>query len=138
MKINELIGVGLIVLSLCACQGNAGEDVQSNSESSKDRIPAGEDPAEKMIEHLVGEWELYAPDTDSTTSHLQFTERARYVIYSDGQKIDSGAYRMNEQLGNLYLESEANKVVREYSVDLQPDVLILQGQDQSYTYRRGR
>ena len=73
---------------------------------------------------------------------MVFTEEARYIQYSGGQKIDSGAYRMNEQLRNLYLESEANGQPREFEIDLQQNRMTLkpksanQGGDQTQTYRR--
>lgn len=51
---------------------------------------------------------------------------------------------MNEQLRNLYLESEANEQPREYEVELQQDVMTLKATQtsqggqaaQSFTYRR--
>ena len=47
------------------------------------------------------------------------------------EKTDSGAYRMNEQLRNLYLESGADEEPREYEVQLSPDTLILSAKEDS-------
>ncbi len=71
---------------------------------------------------------------------LTFTDAARYIARSDNETIDSGAYRMNEQLRNLYLESHVSKQPREYNLDLKQDVMTLtpreEGRGETLTYRR--
>lgn len=102
-----------------------------------------------MIDILVGEWELQeaaagnADRREGAMQRIRFTEEARYIGYADDEKVDSGAYRMNEQLRNLYLESEADEEPREYEIDLQQDRLTLkpreaeQGRSESsLTYER--
>jgi hypothetical protein len=74
---------------------------------------------------------------------IRFTEEARYIGYADDEKVDSGAYRMNEQLRNLYLESEADEEPREYEMDLRETQLTLKPRlaepgkaNTALTYRR--
>src|SRR5688500_14323031 len=146
MKITLLLSGLLSILALSSCQTDSREDTQKNDNeevNTKQETPA------KMIEYLVGEWQLDAPaptgnnQQNRANERLTFTEEARYIVYSGHQKIDSAAYRMNEQLRNLYLESEANEKRREYVVDMTEDVMKLKpkqaepGQgNETYTYRR--
>ncbi len=102
----------------------------------------------KMIDNLVGEWKIdsvqsgaQSNDTANRNNEtLTFTQEARYIVRSDGKKIDSGAYRMNEQLKNLYLESEANEKPREYEIKVSQDTLILSSREDKgetvYIYSR--
>ena len=145
MKINLLSTLILALLTLQACQ----QDGRPSSETDTARVNTEKESPTKLIEILVGEWQRDASGATSQTDgrgnqgeRMVFTEEARYIQYSGGQKIDSGAYRMNEQLRNLYLESEANGQPREFEIDLQQNRMTLkpksanQGGDQTQTYRR--
>ena len=99
----------------------------------------------KLIERLVGDWERDNSGNDTNKQRITFTSEARYIIYENDQKIDSGAYRMNEQLHNIYLESEVNEQPREYEISLTRDELKLtpnqpngQQESASSTYRRAQ
>ena len=125
----------LTILTLQSCQ----RDTRETAENDNREVPAKQETPEKMIETLVGEWEK-ADDTGvsvnrdqqaSAAQTLTFTEEARYIMRAGNEKTDSGAYRMNEQLRNLYLESEANEKSREYEVKLNRDTLILSAKDGS-------
>ncbi len=100
-----------------------------------------------MIDYLVGEWKIDsvtdgrgAAEAGNADQTLTFTNEARYILRSGNKKIDSGAYRMNEQLKNLYFESEANEKPREYEVQVKEDTLILSSKDDKgetvYIYSR--
>lgn len=135
MKINLFLSAALALLTLQACQTDSRESAQDNGQQE---APAKNESPVKMIEGLVGEWELMGPAQGSgdtrqadASQTLTFTEEARYIVRQGGQKTDSGAYRMNEQLNNLYLESEANGAPREYEVALQRDTLVLSAKEGS-------
>jgi hypothetical protein len=121
--------VALILLALQSCQMDNREAAQKEN---KQRPPVTHETPKKMIEELVGEWQQAGTgnDTRDTANHtLTFTEEARYIVREGGQKTDSGAYRMNEQLRNLYLESEATKNPREFEIHLTRDTLILSAKE---------
>lgn len=144
MKTNLLLPVLLAVLTLYSC------DVKKTVETDeqKDEVNTKKETPIKMIESLVGEWELENPSNTSQpgsqNDRLIFTEEARYIVESGNQKIDSGAYRMNEQLRNLYLESETNEPPREYEFEVHENTMTLKPKNPqngaqgkaSYTYRR--
>lgn len=134
------------MLTLLACEQRARQD---NADDNQQVNTEQESPT-KMIETLVGEWQLAEggqqqqdeatrQQTDDQRSNqqeqagdqtLEFTNEARYILREGEQKTDSGAYRMNEQLRNLYLESEANEDPREFEVELRRDTLILTARDE--------
>lgn len=131
----------LALLTLQSCQtDNKSEAQKDNQESQTAQPPVQQETPAKMIEQLVGEWRQANNNQQSSDGQtLTFTEEARYILEKGNQKTDSGAYRMNEQLGNLYFESEANEQPREYEVQLQGDTLILsakEGDSASQTYIR--
>lgn len=147
MRVNFLFMAVVCALALGACQSDSKKTTEGND---NEQVNTEQKTPVKMIERLVGEWQLEASQGQNTgqqggvAQRLTFTEEARYIAESGDQKVDSGAFRMNEQLQNLYLESEANEQPREYEIELQQDVLTLKpkqgnqgGQaSESYTYRR--
>ena len=134
----------LTLLTLQSCQTDNRETDSSDNQdaSTEQKTPV------KMIEYLVGEWQMDSISGGSvnaarTNQTLTFTEEARYIVHTGNQKIDSGAFRMNEQLRNLYLESETNENPIEYEIDLKGDTLTLsptqdtpQGKNIKYIYRK--
>ncbi len=88
----------------------------------------------KMIEYLVGDWKIdkiLSGKKDVTETKgggnqtLTFTSDARYIMRSGNEKIDSGSYRMNEQIGSLYLESESDEKPREWKTEFISGGMIL-------------
>ena len=143
MKINSFLSGIFVLLTLYSCQSDNREKAENND---NEEVNTRQETPVKMIELLVGEWQLEGSGQQANTGErLTFTEEARYVRHSGNQKLDSGAFRMNEQLRNLYLESEANEQPREFEITLQGDILTLtpkkanaadRGDTTSYTYRR--
>ena len=144
MKTNLLLPALLAALAFCSCdvKKTVEKDEQTGEANTKKETPI------KLIEYLVGEWQLENPSSANEprgqSDRLTFTEEARYIVRSGNQKIDSGAYRMNEQLGNLYLESETNERPREYEIQVNENTMTLKPKDPqngedgktSFTYRR--
>lgn len=102
-------------------------------DNSKEVNTAQKTPV-KMIEYLVGDWKIdkiLNGKTDVTEKvsegdqTLSFNSEARYVIRSGNDKIDSGSYRMNEQIGSLYLESESDEKPREWKTEFISGGMIL-------------
>lgn len=146
MKINLVLALLFSLLTLQACQ----MDSRQNSENEGAKVNTEKETPTKLIDALVGEWQR---DTSGATppqakgrgnevERMVFTQEARYIQYSGGQTVDSGAYRMNEQLGNLYLESVANARPREFEIDIQQNTMTLkpksdnQSGDQTQAYRK--
>lgn len=141
MKSN-LFSFCLLALLALGCQpdnrqGSAEDTTTVNTERETPR---------KLIDYLIGEW---AVDSASGSAQggenrrIVFTQEARYIVYSGQQKIDSGAYRMNEQLNNLYLESELNEDPREYEISMNGNVMTMKPNqakgnsgDQTVTFRK--
>lgn len=116
----------MTVLTLQSCQS----DNRDREENDQQEVNTKKETAVKLIELLVGEWEMASGagasgNQANNGQRLTFTEEARYIMHSGTEKIDSGAYRMNEQLRNLYLESETNEKAVEYEVEIKTDTLIL-------------
>lgn len=146
MKINLVLALLFSLLTLHACQ----TDSRQNSENDGAKVNTKKGTPAKLLDALVGEWQK---DTSGATpsqangqgnevERMVFTQEARYIQYSGGQTVDSGAYRMNEQLGNLYLESVANTQPREFEIDIQHNTMTLKPKsdnrsgDQIQTYRK--
>jgi hypothetical protein len=70
----------------------------------------------KIIEYIPGTWVIQSvyrgkenvttTDTLAAIETIEFNREGRYMSYSGTEKIDSGAYRLNEQHGILYMASE--------------------------------
>lgn len=142
MKNILFLSGALTLLTLQSCQPDNKENAQAEDQQTETpQPPAEQETPSKMIEDLVGDWQQASANAQqgSGGQTLTFTEEARYIMRKGSQKTDSGAYRMNEQLKNLYLESEANEKPREYEVKLNGDTLILsakEGGAASQTYIR--
>ena len=126
---------------------NCQTDNRQEAENENTQAPTEQPTPRKLIDYLVGEWAIdsaaAAADQQQSNQRIVFTHEARYIVYSGEERIDSGAYRMNEQLANLYLESEMNEEPREYELSLNESVMTLkpnQAQNQSgqetVTYRK--
>jgi hypothetical protein len=138
----------LLTLETCGQKDKRDQEVKDNQEeaNTEKKSPG------KMIDYLVGEWEIdkvLSGKKDVTDRKggdgqtLTFTQEARYIMYSGNEKIDSGAYRMNEQTGSLYLESESDEEPHEWKVDFKSGRMILSlkqdalhGENLRYIYRR--
>lgn len=144
MKVNFFLSGVLVLLTLYSCQSDNRENTEKND---NEEVNTKQETPVKMIELLVGEWQREGSGVqqDNAGERITFTEEARYVRRAGNQKLDSGAFRMNEQLRNLYLESEANGQPSEFEITLEGDVLTLKpkkanegelGDTAGYTYRR--
>jgi hypothetical protein len=148
----SLATVALLTLQSCQSdqrQGDKSTEDQTEDEGNAEVNTEKESPT-KMIELLVGEWERAGGgqaqnnnQQDIGMQRIRFTQEARYISYDGNQKVDSGAYRMNEQLRNLYLESVIDKEPKEYEVELSDNQLTMkrkqagaQSGETQYVYRR--
>lgn len=111
----------------------SAQNVNREKQNEKEVNTAQETPV-KMIQSLVGEWKvdkILKGKTDVTEKSkereqiLSFNSEARYVVRSGNEKTDSGSYRMNEQIGSLYLESESDEKPREWKTEFTSDGMIL-------------
>lgn len=125
----------------------------------------------KFIERIAGEWTLERivdaekankgkekgdrrkssrtndVETDQATNamnKIEFYDNARYRLNSSQQAIDSGSYRLNEQHGILYLESDQDPTPSEWDVNIKGNQLTLTGRGETaesrfrYVYRKTR
>jgi hypothetical protein len=101
----------------------------------------------KFVELIVGSWKLQKiVDEQGTKSQenvgktpdngqngmemLEFTVENRYKVNNSTNAIDSGSFRMNEQHGILYMESDQDDITpNEYKITLNGGQLTLTGRD---------
>jgi hypothetical protein len=98
----------------------------------------------KLIELIVGTWQLNGivdnaknpnKGRDKGTANngmqiLEFDRDGRYKVNNSTNAVDSGSYRMNEQQGILYLESDADDISpAEWSIAVNKNVMSLTGRN---------
>lgn len=141
----SLATVALLTLQSCQSDQRGDTSTDQTGQEDKPEVNTERESPTKMIEQLVGEWESSSggQQGQEDAQRIRFTSEARYILYEGNQKVDSGAYRMNEQLRNLYLESEINAETKEFEVVLSnnqltmtPRVTTGQGEDKQHIYRR--
>jgi hypothetical protein len=118
-RILSLIIVGMIsaVAFTSMAQVRQKDKDATGSEEENDVNTAKKTPV-KIIEYIPGKWviegvykgkeDISKTDTVSKNETIEFNREGRYVSYSGSEKIDSGAYRINEQHAILYLASESD------------------------------
>lgn len=153
----------LIILFSIALTGNAfAQTAGDNSKTTEYK---------KFIERIAGQWTLQqivdagkrdvsenqnqtnpARTNDVETNQannamqkIEFYDNARYRLNNATQAIDSGSYRLNEQHGILYLQSDiADTEPSEWKIELQNRKLTLTGRGQEadsryqYVYNKTR
>jgi hypothetical protein len=102
----------------------------------KNAINTRKKTPEKIIEHIVGTWEVEGiykgnkdisnTDTVGVNSTIIFDREAKYISYSGNEQIDSGRYRLNENHSILYLESAAGQEPSEWKVSFNNNGMTLQ------------
>ena len=142
MKTIFLLLAAFSLLTLYSCSNDNRQGTEDDNDNAE--VNTRQETPVKLIEYLVGDWQMDSSNESQNNAQggpgerITFTSEARYIVRNGNQKVDSGAYRMNEQLRNLYLESEINGNPREYEVDIKQDVMTLvakQGGGQ-HVYRR--
>ena len=142
MKTIFLLLAAFSLLTLYSCSNDNRQGTEDDNDNAE--VNTRQETPVKLIEYLVGDWQMDSSSERGNNAQggpgerITFTSEARYIVRNGNQKVDSGAYRMNEQLRNLYLESEINGNPREYEVDIKQDVMTLvakQGGGQ-HVYRR--
>lgn len=117
-----------------ACETKKSNETDNEENNDNSEVNTKQETPAKMIESLVGEWQIdrilngeqnVTNDQGGANQTLTFTNEARYIQRSGNQKVDSGAYRMNEQLNNLYLESETNEQPQEWEVAFESGTMTL-------------
>jgi hypothetical protein len=78
------------------------------------------------------------PDQSNNAMEImEFDRQARYKMNTAVTAVDSGSYRINEQHGILYLDSDKNNDPSEWTMSIKNNVLTLGGKsdaDKRYTY----
>lgn len=129
----------ITLLTLHSCQKDNRSKAEAELETGEHDVNAEQQTPVKLLEYLVGEWQRESGSgAEGPGERLTFTTDARYLVHEGNQRIDSGAFRMNEQLRSLYLESEINETPREYELELREDAMTLKAKQGSeeLVYRR--
>lgn len=142
----------IVLLSVVACGVSFAQTADDNPKNVDYK---------KFIERIAGQWTLQQivdveresssktkkgkdpqktndVETDQATnamSKIEFYDDARYRMNNSQQAIDSGSYRLNEQHGILYLESDNDQTPVEWKIQLQGKRLSLTGRDGEATSR---
>ena len=78
------------------------------------------------------------PDQSNNAMEImEFEADARYKMNTSTTAIDSGSFRINEQHGILYLESDKANEPSEWKISIKGNTLMLGGRDEAdkrYTY----
>jgi hypothetical protein len=159
MKLN--ITLGSILIFLCAITTSAQDkttaDMPKNTETKKFiELLAGTWKLERIVDEEKGnkatanspetksneQKKTPATNTDQSRNAMQMLEfdpDARYKVNNSTTAIDSGSYRLNEQHGILYMESDSDDITpTEWAITLQKNRLTLAGRgensDSRYKY----
>lgn len=130
MKTKFHIHILAILLCFVSANLSAQDDNEyinrKNKKQNDDAINTKQNTPVKIIEYIVGTWQVEGiykdkkdiSGTDTVGSHqvLEFNREGRYVSHSGNEKLDSGAYRLNENHSILYLESETGEEPVEWKV----------------------
>lgn len=124
------------------------EEIQKPEPNTKQETPV------KIIQYIPGSWtldqvmrsgkDISQSDTVAQAQMLEFNREGRYTSYSGSEKIDSGAYRLNEDHAILYMSSETDDKTQEWNVWFTEDGTMTlkvrdgeaHGERFSYIYRR--
>jgi hypothetical protein len=153
--------VCILFLSIAMCLLSTGLYAQNDytkkekeKKEREDAINTKQKTPVKIIEHIVGTWQVDGifkgnkdisnSDTVGINQVIEFNREGRYVSHSGSEKIDSGAYRLNENHALLYLESETGEAPKEWNVTftkedemtLQPKGSSARAQSFKYVYTR--
>lgn len=118
--------LSFLILALLTLGCQTDNRPETGSDNSNSTVNTEQETPRKLIDYLVGEWAIDSvagPDQEGDNQRIVFTQEARYIVYAGQEKIDSGAYRMNEQLANLYLESELNEDAKEYEISFEGNLM---------------
>jgi hypothetical protein len=125
--ISKILEALIVFVVLIACTQNQNnerkEEVRSPylpNSSASDSV----NPPAKIFNFIKGDWALQNVKGRSQTvrdaaAHMQritFTRESRYLLYGNNHVIDSGALRVNEPLGIIYLESSTDGEIAEWRV----------------------
>lgn len=123
----------LAALSIATLSASAQEEQKKRDENA---INTRKKTPEKIIEHIVGTWEVEGiykgkkdisnTDTVGANQTITFDREAKYVSYSANERIDSGTYRLNENHSLLYLESSTGQEPSEWKVSFTNNGMTLQ------------
>jgi hypothetical protein len=134
MKRNISIPVFLLaVFSFSAFQLMGQQEKKTRDENA---INTRKKTPEKIIEHIVGTWEVEGiykgkkdisnTDTVGSNRTITFDREAKYISYSGNEKIDSGTYSLNENHYLLYLESAGGGAPSEWKISFSNNGMTLQ------------
>ena len=121
--------------SVSAQQKRGDTDYTNNRSRDKEKkdVPVNTEQATpvKIFEYIPGTWEISSvfrgakeisgSDTLSSSQTLEFTHDGRYMSNSGTEQIDSGGFRLNEQHGVLYLDSDIHGTTSEWKIDFYRD-----------------
>lgn len=99
---------------------------QGAKSKNEKKINTQQETPVKIIKYIPGTWmidqvlkgkeDITETDTLAKNQTYEFNSEGRYVSYTGSEKIDSGAYRVNEDHGRLYLASAIGGTPTEWNV----------------------
>lgn len=140
------------ILSI-GCFTLVAQDKEAGSKNDK-AINTKQKTPVKIIEYIVGTWKINGDDSNASNSSgtqqtlgktIKFNREGRFVTSSGQEKLDSGAYRLNEDHAILYLESVSSGQPTEWNVSFRKNVMTLwpreretsaHAQNHKYVYSR--
>jgi hypothetical protein len=129
----------LIILAIALCFPSLPLLAQNSTKATpknNEAIPAKNKSSVKLIEYIVGTWKVNgmyngSKNVSETAKSslgqvINFNREGRFVSHSNNEKIDSGAYRLNEDQSILYLESASGGKPTEWNIWFKKNIMNLQ------------
>jgi hypothetical protein len=111
----------------CFCCFSLNAIAQNQAANNDKAINTSQKTPVKIIEYIPGKWtvqhvmkgkrDMAGRDTLGQNETLEFTRDGKYTRYNNTEKIDSGAYRINEEHSALYLSSGSNDTPSEFNIE---------------------
>mgnify|MGYP003575669013 CR=1 FL=1 len=140
----------LVTIDLAAQDDNDYSNNRKKEKSNENANNTKQETPVKVIEFIIGTWDIAAvyknnknitnEDTLVGLSQIRFNGENQYTAYHEGQEVDSGTFRLNENHSILYLESRDGSEPQSWDVSFENNTMTLQpGQtanafDRSFRY----
>jgi len=107
----------VIIVGFLVSAAMCGWSQQTSGDKGKTKVEPNtkQSTPVKIIEYIPGTWAIQSvyrgkedvteTDTLAQIETIEFNREGRYISFSGTEKIDSGAYRVNEEHGILYMAS---------------------------------
>ena len=126
----------LATIDVAAQDDNDYSNNRGKKKRNEGSINTKQETPVKVIEFIIGTWDIAAvyknsknitnEDTLIGLSQIRFNRENQYTAYHEGQEVDSGTFRLNENHSILYLESRDGSEPQSWNVSFENNMMTLQ------------